>query len=368
MRIGLDYLLASTHAPGLGRYARELVRALVRLDSPEAHALTLKLWEWGAMERSVPESALGLPANLARHSIRWPARFQPWAARLGFSVERRLGPIDLFHRVLPDRPRLKRTPYTLPVVEIPAESDPALAGLRAAAQAAAGVFVFCEAYRERLVRDWRLDPNRVFVVPVGCEHWWRDRPPVQPTRQNRVLVLGALRSARRALPILAGYGLYRSQGGTLELEWIGHLSPAEPEIAQALQASGPMAPIHHTHALEAEMPERVLRAHALLHLARDEGSPVTPLEADRMGLHLVLERLPAFEEVWGPNGAASGGAPVQWLAPEPPPAAIAAGLHAVEALPTRAVPEPSAALAARFTWEACARAHLAAWQSLLEMR
>ena len=39
MRVGMDYLAAVTHPPGVGRYVRELVRAVVRLDERPALAL-----------------------------------------------------------------------------------------------------------------------------------------------------------------------------------------------------------------------------------------------------------------------------------------------------------------------------------------
>ena len=56
MRIGIDYLPALVHPPGVGRYVRELVRALVQLeDRPD-----LGLFEVGAGERIVDPRSLGL--------------------------------------------------------------------------------------------------------------------------------------------------------------------------------------------------------------------------------------------------------------------------------------------------------------------
>ena len=47
-RVGIDYLQAVSHAPGVGRYAREMVRALVR----QANCPDLRLFEWGRGGRS----------------------------------------------------------------------------------------------------------------------------------------------------------------------------------------------------------------------------------------------------------------------------------------------------------------------------
>ena len=54
MRVGIDYWTAPTHAPGVGRYVRELVRALARRpDAPE-----LALLELGPGARGVPVEAV----------------------------------------------------------------------------------------------------------------------------------------------------------------------------------------------------------------------------------------------------------------------------------------------------------------------
>jgi len=77
VRVGIDYLPAVTHAPGAGRYARELVRALLRLeDRPE-----IALYEVGRAERTVEERALGLPADgrgLARLVSTRSRRLSEW--------------------------------------------------------------------------------------------------------------------------------------------------------------------------------------------------------------------------------------------------------------------------------------------------
>ncbi len=101
------------------------------------------------------------------------------------------------------------------------------------------------------------------------------------------------------------------------------------------------------------MPRLLREAHALVHLAEEEGSPVTPLEAARLGLHLILEDLPAFREAFPPDG------PVQphWLPKNPDPGAIA------EALAASAEQPPAAPCAVPgYTWQACAQAHWDAWQ------
>ena len=63
-RVGLDLWPATTHAPGAGRYARELVRALARLTAPPR----LSLLDVGPGAR-IQASGLGLdrlPAGWTR--------------------------------------------------------------------------------------------------------------------------------------------------------------------------------------------------------------------------------------------------------------------------------------------------------------
>ena len=56
--IALDYTAGPGHAPGVGRYVRELVRALVRL--PEGDGLPLELLEVGRAPRPMEGAPLGL--------------------------------------------------------------------------------------------------------------------------------------------------------------------------------------------------------------------------------------------------------------------------------------------------------------------
>ncbi len=348
MRIGLDYLLATTHAPGLGRYSRELVRALVRLpDGPE-----LRLWEWGAMQRSVPIADLGLPAGISLRRVRLPHRLQPLAHRLGLGVERQLGELDWFHRVRPGQPALDRTPYSLPVVRLPRRDSAEGVALHAELQQANGVFVFCRDYAKRLQQHWEVPAERIAQVPVGCDHWARSLAPSSAETRTGFVALGALRAARRTVPLLRAWEAYRAAGHPGSLRLLGQTDLGDPELVAALERARDMG-VQPTVPQEADMPQHLLRAHTLVHLADDEGSPVTPLEAARLGLHLVLEELPAFREAFPPEG------PVQptWLRRDPDPETIADALAKSAARPPRQPQEWPGD-----TWEACAQAHWEAWQ------
>ena len=103
----------------MGRYARELVRALVRLEDPP----DLALYEVGRAERSVGEEALGLPHGSPRvHRMRssTPRRLLRWSPlRSSRCADAALGGVDLFHHTSRVLPPVARAVETLAVSEIP---------------------------------------------------------------------------------------------------------------------------------------------------------------------------------------------------------------------------------------------------------
>ena len=352
MRLGIDYLLATTHAPGLGRYTRELVRALCQLDGDHS----LRLWQWGAMARKFSGESLGLGDTPERsRDIRLPGRLQGPLSRMGFSPQRLIGPLDLFHRILPGRPAIGSLPFTLPLVEIPPAGSPAHQALGAELRRAAGVFVFCRNFADRAQSEFSVRPERVFQVPVGSDHWVRDLGAQVVPRKRRVLVLGAMGSARRSDTVLRAMEHYWRRGGGLDLLWVGHGAGSGLAASRAQSEFGDR--MEHRLPEESEMPRLVAESQALIHLSQDEGSPVTPLEAMAMGLHPILEKLPAFEEALGPRVP-----PSQWLKRDPEPEALARALSQVEKL------EPGDRQPlAQHTWRECAQAHLQAWNTLLAL-
>jgi hypothetical protein len=310
-RIGIDAWLALTHAPGLGRYARELVRALVRLpDAPE-----IGLYEVGRARRVVAESELGLEgARVRRLSSRLPRRLRGPA-------DRAFGGVEIFHRILPGTPRLAQARTTIALAELP---PPECAGELARASA---VFVFCEDYRTRVAERFGIPPGRIQRVPVGCEHWARAlRSPVPRADPPRVVVLAS-----------AGCAEVRTAIARLS-------SPARPiELVLARELG----------IQEAELPAVIASASALVHLVPEAGTAVTPLEALSLGTPVVVPRLPAFEEALG--------AEVFWAEP------LEEALEA--ALASATDPEANRRRVAHsraFSWERSAREHLSVWLRMTE--
>lgn len=372
--IALDYTAGPGHAPGVGRYVRELVRALVRL--PARNAFPLELLEVGRAPRPMEGAPLGLkdvPAGgpeFARRSTRLPRRLiaqgqrAPGFARALIGPSRRAG---LLHRVVPSWPPVGSIPHSIAVAEFPPTGSPAAEVLAAECRAALGVIVFSSDAATRVARDFRVDPSHVFQSPVGSEHWERDllgasgSLPVDPRPTQDILVLGAIRRARYPLAALSAFDLLQARGARARLLFVGRPGDQAGAFREALQALQKRLGTESIRWIdspeERRMPDCVAGATVLLHLAEDEASPVTPLEASRMGLPVVASRLPAFEEVFGDRAHYVDAADTAGIAD-----ALELGL--VEGLNSSLRLERKA-WAKAFTWEAVAQAHVDAWKRML---
>jgi glycosyltransferase involved in cell wall biosynthesis len=126
MRIGLDYTSAATQSAGIGRYTRELVRALLAMPSPHHYAF------FYASPARMDESAFSLqPAAGQPPTIRRVPIHDKWLMRLWqrlrvpLPVETFVGKVDLFHSpdfTLP--PTLPGVPTLLTVHDLSFVRDP----------------------------------------------------------------------------------------------------------------------------------------------------------------------------------------------------------------------------------------------------
>lgn len=363
MRIGIDYLPAVSHAPGIGRYARELVRALVQLDSrPD-----LALFEVGRAPRTVDERSLGLSIGdprVRRLAKRWSRRALGWIPFEFAAADRLLGGVDLFHHVLVDAPRVAHARQTVSIAEIPPPNTPKEVELRALLARVDGVLVFSTESMRAIPERFATLPARLHRVHVGCEHWRRELAEFPPLEKPPlVLVLGAQSSARRHVAILRAIEVLLARNVEATLMMIGRPGNATRELRARLSESKAQ---EHVVAFaekpESEMPALVARASVLVQLEDDAGTPVTPLEAFAVGVPVVASRLGVFEETFGRSAELVDNDEVV-RAPE----RLA---DAIERAITSAADDDARRrrmeIARAFTWERNARETLAVWRRLVD--
>ena len=178
MRIGIDYTAAVRQGGGIGRYTRNLIRALAERD--REHRYTLFVAGRG-------EDGLGAwPANFRRRSVplsdRWTTIL--WQRlRLPIPIQLITGSLDLFHS--PDfvLPPVGRTPTILTVhdlsfLRVPEHFVPGfcayLTGAVSRAVARADhILADSQSTRRDLVELLAVEPNRVTVLYPGVEPRFR---------------------------------------------------------------------------------------------------------------------------------------------------------------------------------------------------
>ncbi len=362
MRVGIDYFPATTHWPGSGRYARELVRALVAQETrPD-----LRLFDVGRGERTVDPRALNLPfgdPRVRRVTRAIPRRALPTLARAGYDAARMLGGVDVFHHVHTNGPPLRRVPQVLAVAELPPRRSIAGAALVERAQGMDALVVFCADWRLRVAEALAFPLERVHTTRVGCEHWRRTLAEIPPADDPpRILVLGATRQERRPSAVLRGFERLRERGIDARLVFAGRDGDASAALEEAVRASKYRADVERRRDVrEADLPELVARSAVLVHLDPGAGTPVTPLEALAAGVPVVASRIPCFAEhlddivEWVDDAEAVREPDVLAAAIERALASRADGL----ALVTRAV------RAREFTWARCAAETVRVWNAVV---
>lgn len=186
MRIGIDFTSAVQQQAGIGRYTRELVRALANLDDTNQYLLF-------QASRGAKEPAGSWPENFRVRSIpvtdRWLTIF--WQRlRLPVPVELCTGPVDIFHSpdfVLPPvwRARSVLTIHDLSFLTTPETSDPNLREYltRAVPRAVARadhILADSMSTRNDLATYLNTDPERITVVYPGVD------PRFRPLRDRTI--------------------------------------------------------------------------------------------------------------------------------------------------------------------------------------
>lgn len=200
MRIAIDYTAAAWQGAGIGRYTRELVRALLAEGAPHRYVLfyaagglnprSQYLDELGQLVAQHPQ-VRAVPIPLA------PRRLTQLWQRLRLPVQAELftGPIDLLHApdfvLPPTRARTLLTIHDLSFLVHPECAEPSMvrylgAAVPRALRRAGAVLADSQATRQDLARLLGYDLRRVQVVYPGASPQFRPLPAeaTEPVRER----------------------------------------------------------------------------------------------------------------------------------------------------------------------------------------
>jgi glycosyltransferase involved in cell wall biosynthesis len=194
MRIGIDYTSAATQGAGIGRYTRELIRALIALPSDYRYSL------FYASRARIQESEIRNQRSEIHHlpiDDKWLARI--WQrARLPIPIELVTGKIDLFHSpdfTLP--PTLPGVPTLLTVHDLSFIRDPdsAWPSLRAylmkavprSVKRATHILADSHATKDDLIDLFNTPSEKITVLYSGVEARFKpiqDRAEIDRVREK----------------------------------------------------------------------------------------------------------------------------------------------------------------------------------------
>ncbi|GAA1886006.1 glycosyltransferase family 4 protein [Lapillicoccus jejuensis] len=362
--VGLDATPLVGRLTGVGTYVHRLVHALAALPTGEAPSLVATAFTVrgaGALPARLPD---GVPVR----SRPVPARLlrRAWGPAGAVPVELLTGPLDVFHATNFVLPPARRAAGVLTVHD--------LAYLRHRSTVAAASLAYRElvplgiaragavctpsaAVREQVLDAYRVDPDRVHVTPLGVDPvWHRAQPDPEVARRldlpgEYLLAVGTLEPRKNLATLVAAHRLLSARredvpplvlvGG----EGWGESLALTPEDRVRLTG----------HLDDADLRALVAGATLLAFPSLDEGFGLPPLEALACGVPVLASDLPVTREVLG-DAAAYGDA-----------GDVEAWADALERALRDPVGDPGTRRerAARFTWEATARATLRAYEVAL---
>jgi glycosyltransferase involved in cell wall biosynthesis len=310
MRVGFDATPAAVQHAGVGRYARELLRSLVRIDANDAYVLVCS-----ASTGECAQLLDHLPPGAARQLRRLPMseRFTTMAwqrLRLPIAVERITGPVEIFHGpdfVLPPArvPRVV-TVHDLSFLKTPEYAEPRLVQYLSSAvpRALAGatrIIAVSTAVASDIVTSFPSVRNRVVAIPNGV------RVPAALERaagssRPTLLCVGTIEPRKNHALLLRALAMVRETHPDVQLVVAGRIGWRAQEIYQALRQAEANGLVRIEVApddarLEALYREATVAVSASVY----EGFGLPVLEAMVRYVPVIASDIDAHREVGGPT-------------------------------------------------------------------
>lgn len=340
---------------GIGRYTAALVDQLATRSDVDLTVVAFTARGQVALRRTVPAGVRVRGGPVPARALRAWWRRHDWPPTEMLAAE-----TDVVHApnfVLPPSRHARGvvTVHDLAFLDRPDELAPPQRDLpelvRSSVARAAVVCTPSGAVAEQVERRLGVDPDRIAVTPLGVDPAWLAATALNGTRRGeprlpeRYLLFVGAAQPRKGLDVLLA--AHEAQ-------------PSLPPLVVAGPAGWGAAPrtssrVHRVGYLrEDELRGVVAGATALVLPSRDEGFGLPVLEAMATGVPVVCSNVPALREV------ASG---LATLVPPGDVATLAAALSTVaDAGADPAGAATRRAHAARYTWQACADATVAAYR------
>jgi glycosyltransferase involved in cell wall biosynthesis len=379
MRIGIDYTAAARQRAGIGRYTRELVGALLKLESPHRYTLFaavggLETGDW----RLEIENLQSLVSDVQLRTIPitddWLHRL--WQRlRLPIPVEVITGPLDVFYSpdfVLPPTLRAARTLLTVHDLSFLHYPDAFVPSLRQylervvprSVARADRVLADSKATRDDLVAHFGAPPEKVQVLYSGVDS--RFRPESGPGERERlktrydigdrpyVLSVGTLQPRKNYVRLIKAFAsLPRADWQLLIAGGRGWLY--EDIFAEAEKHGDRVRVLGFVD--DADLPALFRNAALFAFPSLYEGFGLPVLEAMACGVPVVCSNASSLPEVAGDAALMVDPLDLDGLAGAM--ARVLGDAHLRREMAVRGL-----AQAARFTWQEAARQLLDAFEAL----
>ena len=373
MTIGIDARGMTGSATGVGRYVRNLVRAMAGLD-PD---LLLRLYLPGAGASAgdcfvgkpgVETTALGMP---------WVDNVLAWNhLRLPAQMLRR--PVDLFHGTFYTLPAFCPAPAVVTIHDITFKLHPewftrkarfAFNGFaRASARKARHVLTVSECSRADIISAYGLPESRVTAVPLAPDPDFvavRDAARLGEVRnlyhlgEEYLLHVGAITPRRNLGRLLEAFASVRRRAPHLTLVLAGTVEPPSPPIEIEINRKGLAGAVRVAGYIRpGDLPVLYSGAAAVVYPSLYEGFGLPVLEAMACGIPVLASSTSCFPEVAGDAAL---------LVDPHSTEAIADGLWSIlsDTVLRESLTRKGLARAASFSWDLAARATLKVYREAL---
>ena len=367
MRVGIDYRPALVNREGIGRYARELVRAMVELEFDKS----LGLFGYTLAPMRFTREELGIAGSRAELvRLRVPSRWlRPLLTRLGRGADDLVGGAEVFHHtqpnLLPVRQALEVATIfdCIYLLDAGYLDDAGRARMTAAAQEqvqrARRILVPSQFVGAEVVMALGAHPSRVSVTELGCDHVVRGLPPggFGKAEVPYVLTVSRVDARKNHVRMLAAFEMLVKEG--LPQRWIvaGPPGHGSEDFERALERSPARERVEWRREVpDSELPRLYSQADAFVFASLSEGFGLPPLEAMACGTPVVTSAVTSLPEICGDAA---------WLVEPTEPERIFEALRRLLTEPDLRADFVSRghARARQFTWRECARRTLLAYQN-----